>query len=45
MASLITPGSVIQMCKVDVTKRASCGNLLGNPLLCPISPGYQGDFL
>lgn len=43
MASLLDPGSKIEVCKVDVTKRASCGDFLGNPLLCPISPGYRGQ--
>lgn len=42
VASLIDPGSRINVCKVDVTKRASCGDLLGNSLPCPISPGYRG---
>lgn len=42
MASLVDPGSKIQVCKVDVTKRSSCGDLLGNPLPCPVSPGYRG---
>lgn len=42
VASLIDPGSKIQVCKVDVSKRASCGDLLGNTLPCPVSPGYRG---
>ena len=42
MASLIDQGSKIDVCKVDVTKRASCGDLLGNTLPCPVSPGYRG---
>lgn len=42
MASLIDQGSKIDVCKVDVTKRASCGDLLGNTLPCPLTPGYRG---
>ena len=43
MASNIDPGSKIQICKVDVSKRASCGDLLGNPVYCPITPGKGAE--
>ena len=42
MASLIDPGSKIDVCKVDVTQRQSCGDFLGNTLPCTLSPGFRG---
>lgn len=43
MASLIDPGSKIDVCKVDINARQSCGDFLGNTLPCTISPGYRGN--
>lgn len=42
MSSLVDTGSKIDVCKVSVTKRQSCGDFLGNTLPCTVSPGYRG---
>ena len=43
--SEIDPGSKINICKVDVTKRQSCGDILGNPVYCILSNGANGALL